>query len=64
MCLGGACELSVLFALSRVSRVSFVCSLSLVDVFRGSLRVVCSFGSFGASFVCVCFPEYVLEGPL
>jgi hypothetical protein len=54
----------VLFALSRVSRVSFVCSLSLVDVFRGSLRVVCSFGSFGASFVCVCFPEYVLEGPL
>jgi hypothetical protein len=35
--------LIVLFALSNVLRVSFVCSLTLVHVFRGSLWVFCFF---------------------
>jgi hypothetical protein len=35
----------LLFALSRVFRVSFVCSLSLVHVFRGSLWAWCAFFS-------------------
>jgi hypothetical protein len=42
MCLGGACELGVLFSLSHEFRVSFVCSLVLVHVFRGSLWFLCS----------------------
>jgi hypothetical protein len=37
MCLGGAGELGVLFSLSHEFRVSFVCSLALVYVFRGEL---------------------------
>jgi hypothetical protein len=40
ICSGGACELvslCVLFALLHVFRVSFVCSLALVHVVRGSL---------------------------
>jgi hypothetical protein len=70
--------LSVLFALSRVLRVSFVCSLALVHVFRGELvsfLLLCSFASgvepfclcsrsqLLVSFLCGWFPELVFGAP-
>jgi hypothetical protein len=78
MSLGGACVLSVLFAPSCVLRVSFVCSLALVHVFRGSLWVFCFCALLPVvstpfclpsrswpflSFVRGWFPELVLKLP-
>jgi hypothetical protein len=49
--------LSVLFALSCVLRVSFVCSVALVHVFRGSLRVLCSFALLPVVSSPFCLPS-------
>jgi hypothetical protein len=49
--------LSVLFALSCVLRVSFVCSLALVHVFRGSLWFLCLFSLLSVVSSPFCLPS-------
>jgi hypothetical protein len=48
--------LSMLFALSCVLRVSFVCSLALVHVFRGSLWFLRSFALLPVVSIPFCLP--------
>jgi hypothetical protein len=59
VCLGWACELGVLFSLSHEFRVSFVCSLVLVHVFRGSLWFLCSCAG-GVEPLCLFLRSRVL----
>jgi hypothetical protein len=57
----------LLFALSRVLRVSFVCSLSLVHVFRGACELGVLFSlshEFRVSFVCSLALVHVFRGSL
>jgi hypothetical protein len=70
LCLPELCfgELGVLFSLSHEFRVSFVCSLALVYVFRGGaceLGVLFSLShEFRVSFVCSLALVHVFRGSL